>query len=102
MSFPIVNRVIVLHNEGEYLYDIGCERSGDRHFSHPTGLAFDKFNHLIVSITEKRRLKIFTLGGKYVAKLGGRSFKRSRLAFILLQVKLDNCLLLMRKNTVLK
>lgn len=82
VSFPTVNRVIVLQNEGEYLYDVGCERSGDRHFSHPTGLAFDKFNHLIVCITENRRQQIFTLGEKYVAKLGGSSFKGSRLAFI--------------------
>ena len=61
---------------------VGCEGSGDRQFSRPTGLAFDKFNHLIVCITENRRLHVFTLGGKYVAKLAGRSFKGSRLAFI--------------------
>ena len=57
------------YKEGEYLYDIGCEGSGDQQFSHPTGLAFDKFNHLIVCITENRG--IFTLGGKCVAELAG-------------------------------
>jgi len=63
-------------------YDIGCDGSSDRQFSHPTGVAFDKFNHLIVCITENRRLQIFTLGGQYVAKLAGRYFKSSRLSFI--------------------
>lgn len=87
------------YKEGEYLYDIGCEGSGDQQFSHPTGLAFHKFNHLIVCITENRG--IFTLGGKCVAELAGKSFKGSRLAFML-HVKLDNCLLLMWKNTVFR
>lgn len=87
------------YKEGEHLYDIGCEGSGNQQFSHPTGLAFDKFNHLIVCITENRG--IFTLGGKCVAELAGRSFKGSRLAFML-HVKLDNCLLLMWKNTVFR
>lgn len=100
VSFPIVNCVIFFfYKEGEYLYDIGCEGPGDQQFSHPTGLAFDKFNHLIVCITENRG--IFTLGGKCVAELAGRSFKGSRLAFML-YVKLDNCLLLMWKNTVFR
>lgn len=64
-----------------------------------TGLAFHKFNHLIVCITKNRG--IFTLGGKCVAELAGKSFKGSRLAFML-HVKLDNCLLLMWKNTVFR
>ena len=70
-----VNSAIVLpvYNEGEYPYDISCEGSDDRRFGHLTGLAFDKFNHLIVCITENSG--IFTLGGKYVAKLAGRSFR---------------------------
>ena len=77
-----VNRAIVLpvYNEGEYPYDISCEGSDDRRFGHLTGLAFDKFNHVIVCITENSG--IFTLGGKYVAKLAGRSFRGSHLAFI--------------------
>ena len=70
------------YNEGEYLYDIGCEGSCDLQFSHPTGLAFGRFNHSIICITENRRLQVFTLGGNYVAKLAGRSFKGSLLAFI--------------------
>ena len=60
---------MVFNNAGEYLYDIGSEGSGDGQLRFPTGLAIDKFNRLIVCDAENRRLQLFTLDGKFVAKV---------------------------------
>ena len=68
------DRVMVFNNAGEYLYDIGSEGSGDGQFLAPTGLAIDKFNRLIVCDVRSRRLQLFTLDGKYVAKVAGSFF----------------------------
>ena len=37
---------MVFNNAGEYLYDIGSDRSGDEPLCFPAGLAIDKFNRL--------------------------------------------------------
>ena len=74
VSYPDANRVMVFNNAGEYLYDIGSEGTGDGQFLAPIGLAIDKFNRLIVCDAGSRRLKLFTLEGKYVAKVAGSFF----------------------------
>ena len=74
VSYPEADRVMVFNNAGEYLYDIGSEGSGDGQFLGPTGLAIDKFNRLIVCDAGNRRLQLFTLDGKYVAKVAGSFF----------------------------
>ena len=65
---------MVFKNAGEYLYDIGSKGSGDGQFLGPTGLAIDKFNRLIVCDEGNRRLQLFTLDGKFVAKVAGSFF----------------------------
>ena len=62
---------MVFNNAGEDLHDIGSERSGDGQFSAPTGLAIDKF---IVCDRDNDRLQLFTLEGKYLAKVAGSFF----------------------------
>ena len=73
VSYPEANRVMVFNNAGEYLYDIGSEGTGDGQFSGPTGLAIDKFDRLIVCVAGNRRLQLFTLDGKYFAKVAAGS-----------------------------
>ena len=65
---------MVFNNAGEYLYDIGSSGFGDRQFSSPFGLAIDKFNRLIICDRDNDRLQLFTLDGKYVAKVAGSFF----------------------------
>ena len=62
------------NNAGEYLYDIGSKGSGDGQFLCPIGLAIDKFNRLIVCDRNNHRLQLFTLDGKYVAKVARSVF----------------------------
>ena len=71
VSYFDANRVMVFNNAGKYLYDIGSEGSGDSQLRSPCGLAIDKFNRLIVCDAGSRRLQLFTLEGKYVAKVAG-------------------------------
>ena len=81
VSYPEGNLVRVFNNAGEYLYDIGSEGSGDGQFSCPTGLAIDKFNRLIVCDGNNYRLQLFTLDGKYVAKVAGTFFYHNSYLF---------------------
>ena len=74
VSYTLAHRVMVFNNAGEYLYDIGSERCGNGQLRCPTGLAIDKFNRLIVCDVGNRRLQLFTLDGKYVAKVAGSFF----------------------------
>ena len=74
VSYPQANRVMVFNNAGEYLYDIGSKESGDGQLWFPIGLAIDKFNRLIVCDRNNHRLQLFTLDGKYVAKVAGTFF----------------------------
>ena len=77
VSYPEADRVMVFNNAGEYLYDIGIEGSGDGQLKFPTGLSIDKFNRLIVCNWGNRRLQLFTLDGKYVAKVAGSFFDQN-------------------------
>ena len=74
VSYPEANRVMVFNIAGEYVYDIGSQGSGDGQFLGPTALAIDKFNRLIVCDRNNDRLQLFTLDGKYVAKVAGSFF----------------------------
>ena len=76
VSYPEAKRVMVFNNAGEYhyLYDIGSKGSGDGQLWFPIGLAIDKFNRLIVCDRNNHRLQLFTLDGKYVAKVAGSFF----------------------------
>ena len=81
VSFSEADRVMVFNNAGEYLYDIGSRGSGDGQFLCPIGLAIDKFNRLIVCDTNNHRLQLFTLDGKYVAKVAGTFFDNNSFLF---------------------
>ena len=73
-SYPGANCVMVFNNAGEYLYDIGSKGTGDGQLSGPIGLAIDTFNRLTVCDGNNDRLQLFTLDGKYVAKIAGSCF----------------------------
>ena len=101
VSYPMDDRVMVFNNAGEYLHDIGSEGSDDGQFSAPTGLAIDKFNRLIVCDVDNDRLQLFTLDGKYVAKVAGSFFFTIIvILFIVPCLILDICLLRIYKKTV--
>ena len=50
VCYPEANRVMAFNNAGEYLYDIGSERSGDGHFSDPADI-FRLFCPTLMSIS---------------------------------------------------
>ena len=77
VSYPKANRVMVFNSAGEYLYDIGNEGSFDGQLRFPIDLAIDKFNRLIVCDRNNDRLQLFTLDGKYVAKVAGSFFDQN-------------------------
>ena len=75
VSYPDADRVMVFNITGEYLYDIASKTgSVNGQFSGPTGLSIDKFNRLIVCDGNNQGLQLFTLDGKYVAKVAGSFF----------------------------
>ncbi|XP_022810448.1 E3 ubiquitin-protein ligase TRIM71-like [Stylophora pistillata] len=55
--------VNVFDEDGNFLYEIGRGR-----LLHPVGLAFDKFNNLIVCDTGNQRLKVFTIDGDFLSE----------------------------------
>ena len=63
------NCIIVFSKEGKFLYNIGSEGSGDGQLNRPIGLAFDKFNNLIVCDAGNRRLQIFRFDGTFITKI---------------------------------
>ena len=77
---PEAHRVRVFSSAGVHLFDIGEEGSGDGQLMHPTGLTIDKFNHLIVCDSLNKRMQVFTLDGKFIAKIEESIFNDSRLA----------------------
>ena len=60
------HRVKVFSKESVFLYDIGCEGSGDGQLKEPGGLTIDKFNNLIVCDKSNNILQVFSLDGKFV------------------------------------
>ena len=68
------NCIKVFSKEGNFLYNIGSEGTGDGQLNSPVGLAIDKFNNLIVCDVGNRRLQIFRLDGTFVTKIGGHYF----------------------------
>ena len=69
VSYPSAHVVKAFSKEGEFLYDIGSEGSGDGHLSKPLGLVIDRFNNLVVCDGDNSDLKVFSLDGKFVDKI---------------------------------
>ena len=65
-SYHGAHRLKVFNKEGVFMYDIGSEGSGDGQLSWPRGIAIDKFNNLIVTDSDNKRLQVFTLDGRFV------------------------------------
>ena len=68
------HRVGVYDEDGILLYDIGSKESGDEHLAHPSGLAIDTFNNLLVCDVGKSSVQVFTRDGKFVSMFGLSSF----------------------------
>ncbi len=64
VSYYDANSIKVFSKEGMFLYNISSRES-----HYPTGLAIDKFNHLIVCNAGNNRLLVFTLDGKFSTKI---------------------------------
>ena len=69
VSYPSAHVVKVFSKEGEFLYDIGIERSGNGHLSKPLGIAIDRFNNLVVCDGDDSDLKVFALEGQFLNKI---------------------------------
>ncbi|XP_078359035.1 E3 ubiquitin-protein ligase TRIM45-like [Oculina patagonica] len=69
VSYTRANCVKVFNKEGMFLYNIGSKGSDVGQLKFPTGLAIDKFNHLIVCDSGNDRLQVFTLDGKFLTKI---------------------------------
>ncbi|XP_068727003.1 E3 ubiquitin-protein ligase TRIM71-like [Montipora capricornis] len=74
VSYLFPNCVKVFDKTGVYLHDIGCKGSNDGQFNGPRGLVIDKYNRVIVCDSGNHRLELFTLGGKFLSKIGIRPF----------------------------
>ena len=62
--------VKVYNSTGKFLYEFGRYGSGDGELNHPTGLAVDKTEHLLVCCEDTQRVQVFTLDGKFVTRFG--------------------------------
>ena len=71
VSYPQAHCIKVFGKTGVYIHDIGCGGSGNGQLSYPHGLVIDKYNRLIVCDGSERRLKLFTLSGKFLGTLQG-------------------------------
>ena len=69
VSYPSAHVVKVFSKEGEFLYDIGSEKSGEGYLNKPLGLLIDSFNNLVVCDGANSDLKVFTLDGKIVNRI---------------------------------
>ena len=81
VSYTEAHRLVVFNSEGDYLYDIGSKGSGAAQMTGPWGLAFDKFDRLIVCDAVNRRLTLFTVDGKFVAEVAESSPEYGLLTF---------------------
>ena len=70
VSYPWARCVKVFNEEGVFLYDVGCEGSGEEQLCCPRALAVDAFGNLIVCDTGNKKLKVFTLDGKFLTWIG--------------------------------
>ena len=66
VSYPMARCVKTFNNDGDFLYDIGSEKSGRRQLSNPCGLHFDVFGNLIVCDVEDKTLNVFKQEGKFL------------------------------------
>lgn len=60
----------VFNNDGDFLYDIGTEGSGDEKLQKPVDVAIDKYNNLIVCDNGDQKIKVFTLDGSFLNLVG--------------------------------
>ena len=74
--------VKVFSKDGVFLYNIGNSESGEGELKSPVGLAIDRFNNLVVCDSQKARLQVFTLEGKYVNAIEGEDTGLSAPHFI--------------------
>ena len=75
VSYPLARIVKVFSKEGEFLYDIGNEKSSDGLLSKPLGLVIDPFNNLVVCDGGNSDLKVFSLEGKFLYKITSSRLK---------------------------
>ena len=66
VSYPTAGCVKTFNNVGDFLYDIGDEKSGERQLIEPRGLDVDVFGNLIVCDAKNKTLNIFKLEGKFL------------------------------------
>lgn len=66
VSYRQAHCIKVFNEEGDFLYEIGSEGSGDGQLSCPVGMVIDKFNNLIVCDKNNNRLQVFAPDGKFV------------------------------------
>jgi len=81
VSYPLAHVVKVFSKEGEFLYDIGGEKSGNGHLSKPLGLVTDWLNNLVVCDGGNSDVKVFTLDGKFLNKITSDYSRRYALEY---------------------
>ena len=69
VSYCSAHCVKVFNNGGEFLYDIGTEKSSG--LQCPVGLAVDKFNNLIICDSANGNVLVFTLEGEFLHWIKG-------------------------------
>ena len=71
VSYFEENCVKVFDTEGQFLFDIGRDRSGvdNGQLIGPLGLAIDNYDQLVVCNFHNRKLRLFTLDGKFVGNI---------------------------------
>ena len=74
--------VKVFSKDGVFLYNIGNSESGEGQLKSPVGLAIDRFNNLVVCDSQKARLQVFTVEGKYVNAIEGEDTRLGAPHFI--------------------
>ncbi len=75
VSYRWISCVKVFNKEGVFLYDIGCEGSGDEQLYGPLGLTVDAFGHVMVCDAGNKKLKVFTVEGKFLTLVGEETIK---------------------------
>ena len=69
VSYPEAGCIKKFNNVGDFLYDIGDEKSGKKQLSKPRGLDVDAFGNLIVCDAENKTLNFFKLEGKFLKRI---------------------------------
>ncbi|XP_022809254.1 tripartite motif-containing protein 2-like [Stylophora pistillata] len=67
VSYHLANCIKVFNEEGEFIFNIGCEGSGEGLLNYPCGLVVDAFDNLIVCDNRSNRLQMFTQDGEFLS-----------------------------------